>query len=84
MSNSDIPSNHVVSIDEDSEGNSWLGMINGSVSKFDGTNWTLYDHTLYGQHYYGIKEVVVDTKDNKWCTRDVYPGGIIVFGPSVP
>lgn len=84
MSNSDIPSNHVVSIDEDSEGTFWIGMINGSVSKFDGTNWIVYDHTIYGQHYYGIKEAVVDTKDNKWCTRDVYPGGILVFGPQIP
>ena len=82
--NSEIPSNHVISIDEDSDGAFWIGMINGSVSKFDGTNWTVYDHSVYGQHYYGIKEIVVDTKDNKWCTRDLYPGGVLVFGPDVP
>ena len=40
--NSKIPSNSVVAVVIDQEGNKWVGTAGTGLAKFDGTNWTTY------------------------------------------
>lgn len=43
ISNSQLPSNDVRSIDFDASNNAWIGTNGGGLAKFDGTSWTIFN-----------------------------------------
>src|SRR5690606_34754972 len=59
--------NFVRSIAIDSDGNKWFGTTIG-VSKFDGTNWTLYNvsNTSGGLADNTVYAIAIDSAGNKW------------------
>jgi len=73
---SDLPDDDVRSIAIDSQGNKWIGTIEG-LAKFDGLNWTVYTTYNSGLPDNWIQEIAFDNQDNKWiCTKG---GGLAIF-----
>ncbi|MGE5498382.1 MAG: two-component regulator propeller domain-containing protein [Syntrophothermus sp.] len=70
IKNSGLPSNFVNPVVPDKKGNIWLGTSmstapnKGSLTKFDGMNWTVYDSAILPAN--SIQSVAIDTRDIKW------------------
>ena len=69
-SNSGLPSDLVLAITIDGQGNKWIGTGEG-VSKFDGVNWSVYKITLNL-----VTAIVIDREGNKWIGTW---GGLVKF-----
>ncbi|HNW74601.1 MAG TPA: two-component regulator propeller domain-containing protein [Bacteroidales bacterium] len=59
-SNSPIPDDEVRAIAVDHAGNVWVG-TGLKIAKFDGINWTVYDHG-----FFIILKIYIDQNDHKW------------------
>jgi len=62
-SNSNLPNNLVWTIAIDGSGNKWIGTESGSLAKFDGTLWMIYN---YGGSINSINSIAIDRNGNKW------------------
>jgi len=57
-----LANNYIQSITIDKQDNKWFGTQSG-LSKFDGTNWTIYYDSTY---YNYIDAMAIDAQNNKW------------------
>jgi len=64
--NSGLPSDTVLTIAIDKQGNKWIGTQNGGIAKFDGTNWTVYNTSNSGLPSNWINVIAIDDSGNKW------------------
>ncbi len=71
-----IPTVSITAIDEDSEGNMWVG-TEGGLCKYDGTSWTVLQTGNSGLPHDQVTAVAVDTADNVWVGTVL--GGLAVF-----
>ncbi len=77
---------YIYSIVCDNAGNKWIGTEHGSLVKFDGTKWTVYDSTNSGlpirysssgnPYTSEIFSIVIDNAGNKWIGTS---GGLAVY-----
>jgi hypothetical protein len=89
-SNSGLPYNSVSSIAIDGSGNKWMwtGVIpfgwgaRGVLTKFDGTNWTVYDKSDSDLPDNVINSIVIDESGNKWIGTG--SGGLAVYREGGP
>ncbi|MEE8186745.1 MAG: hypothetical protein V3T99_03670 [Nitrososphaerales archaeon] len=68
-SNSPIAEDIVWSISVDQDNVLWLASCRfrqGGLMKFDGNNWTLYTPENSELPYNAIRDIVIDSRDNKW------------------
>ena len=61
-----MPNNDVRTIAVDSNGTIWLDVVEGGLTKFDGTNWTEYTAYDYGLPSDIIHSIAIDRNGNKW------------------
>jgi len=64
--NSGLPSDTVLTMAIDKQGNKWIGTQNGGIAKFDGTNWTVYNTSNSGLPDNWINVIAIDDSGNKW------------------
>ena len=71
MSNAPFPSNNILSVEIDGNGNVWF--ISKSVTttahaviKYDGSNWTIYNSSNSGIPYFDITTLGIDQNNNIW------------------
>lgn len=50
----------------DHSGNIWIGMGQRGMFRFDGTNWTHYGDSFFGNNYSTVDEIIVDSENNLW------------------
>ena len=87
--NSGIVGNNVRTIEVDADGNIWIGTVpswsnseafGGGLSKYDGTNWIIYDKINSGlPGYFGSayhSTIAIDKNGNKWIGTT---GGLAVY-----
>jgi ligand-binding sensor domain-containing protein len=58
-------SNNVSAIAIDKQNNYWFGTQGGGISRYDGTNWTLFD-TKTSSDLGNINAITIDNQGNKW------------------
>jgi ligand-binding sensor domain-containing protein len=74
--NSKLPSNFVLAIAIDEQGNKWIGTLKG-LAKFDGKNWTVYTTSSSKLPDNYIWAITIDGQGNKWI--GTYGGGLAKF-----
>jgi hypothetical protein len=74
--NSKLPSNYVLAIAIDEQGNKWIGTGIG-LAKFDDVNWTVYNTSNSGLPDNRVWAIATDGKGNKWI--GTYSGGLAKF-----
>ena len=74
--NSGLPDNMISSIARDVNGDWWIGTDNG-LSKFDGTNWTVYNSDNSPLPRNDVGCLAIDAQGNKWF--GVFMGGLVKF-----
>jgi hypothetical protein len=60
-----LPSNTVLAIAIDGQGNKWIGTSRGLV-KFDGVNWSVYNKSNSGLPDNWVWAIAIDGQGNKW------------------
>jgi len=66
-----LANNETLAILEDNSGNMWFSWKD--ITKYDGTNWTIYD-TILPYHYF--RDIAEDNNGNLWFASD---GGILEY-----
>jgi surface antigen len=66
ISNSSLPSNYILTIAIDDQGNKWIGTLGGGLAKFDGVSWTVYNTLNSGLPDNIIWTIAFDKYGNKW------------------
>lgn len=87
--NSDLPNNHIFSVDVDKDGAIWFGSDIGEIIRFDGSTWTIYNDKIYssasvlsiaqednGDHWFGAHTGVAGLSGGSWSFYDKYSTGI--------
>ena len=64
--NSGLPSNWVLAIAIDGQGNKWIGTDWGGLVKFDGLNWTVYNTSNSSLPSDTIFAIAIDSKGSRW------------------
>jgi ligand-binding sensor domain-containing protein len=67
---SNLPSNFVLAIAIDGQGNKWIG-TGGGLAKFDGRNWTVYNISNSGLPDNYVRAIAIDGVGNKWIGTSV-------------
>ena len=76
--NSGLPSDSILGLAVDDQGNIWGGCWNGTgLTKFDGETWTVYDTGNSGLPHNGFVRVAIDPQGNMWI--GTYGGGLAVY-----
>ena len=65
-SNSGLPDNDITAITIDSNGDKWIGTMNGGVAKFNGSTWTVYTTSNSGLPSNSIQDIAIDANGDKW------------------
>ena len=84
--NSGLPSNCVLCLAFDAQGNIWIGTYGGGLANFDGENWTVYSRGKSGLPDYLVWDLAFDAPGNIWIGTKggglaVYrEGGVILAG----
>jgi ligand-binding sensor domain-containing protein len=63
--NSGLPSDIIIAITIDGQGNKWIGTCGGLV-KFDGINWKVYNKANSGLPSDTVVAITIDKQGNKW------------------
>jgi len=74
---SGLPSNYVLAIAIDGQGNKWIGTWEGGLAKFDGVNWTVYNTSNSGLPDDYVYAITIDGLGNKWI--GTWRGGLVKF-----
>jgi len=82
MSNSNLPSNRILSFDTDSYGHIWAATTDadnseGGIACFDGNEWTYYNYYNSILPYNNFLSIKIDTNNVKWLGAD--GEGLIMF-----
>ena len=82
MSNSNLPSNRILSFDTDSYDHIWAATTDadnseGGIACFDGNEWTYYNYYNSILPYNNFLSIKIDTNNVKWLGAD--GGGLIMF-----
>ena len=64
--NSGLPSNNVMFVAVDMNGNKWIGHSDKGITKFDGINWTNYNTSNSGVPADNVSHIAFDNEGNVW------------------
>ena len=72
-----LPDNPVVSIAIDGSGKKWIATYGGGLTKYDDTNWTVYNESNSGLPDNFIFSLAIDGNGNKWI--GTVGGGLAIY-----